>query len=97
MLIARSSRVPLTVPVTYRTVGDHEWLQSHILNLSDSGVLFGPTTVNPGAELELVFSTPVQVGSIAPGKLVCLAEVVRSHQEGVVAAKFDDVRFLLET
>ena len=43
-----------------------------------------------------MFSPPVPVGSLAPGKQVCVAEVVRPADLGVVAARFEDCRIVLE-
>jgi hypothetical protein len=97
MMIPRADRVRLPLPVTYRVAGDDAWFQSRILNISESGVLFGPTELQAGMPVELIFSTPVQVGSIASGKLVCVAEVVRTTEVGTAAARFEDVRFLLES
>jgi hypothetical protein len=38
----------------------------------------------------------MQVGSMATGKQVCAAEVVRTTDSGAAAARFDECRFLLE-
>jgi hypothetical protein len=46
--------------------------------------------------VELIFSTPIQVGSIASGKLVCVGEVVRTTEMGVAGARFEECRFVLE-
>ena len=95
-LVPRADRLPVHVPITYRVAGDEQWFRSQILNLSESGVLFGPTELQAGMPVELIFSTPVQVGSIASGRLVCVGEVVRTTMMGETGARFEEVRFLLE-
>ena len=41
--VPRADRLQLRLPMTYRERGDEEWLLSRVVNLSESGVLFGPT------------------------------------------------------
>jgi hypothetical protein len=96
MLTERSERLALAIPITYRIAGDDHWIHSRVMNISDSGVLFGPTGVGPGTPLELIFAAPINIGSMASGKLVCAAEVVRTTEAGAAAARFDECRFLLE-
>src|SRR5687768_18609144 len=96
MLTQRAERLSLHVPITYRVAGDERWFQGNIVNISESGVLFEPTELQPGMPVELIFSTPVQIGSIASGKLVCLGEVVRTTEMGVAGARFEECRFMLE-
>ena len=74
-----------------------DWLYSRILNLSDSGVLFGPTNLEPGTEIEVILLSPINVGSLAPGRLVCAAEVVRTTETGAAAVRFAECRFLIES
>lgn len=92
----RATRVLLTVPITYRTVGDDAWLQGRILNVSESGVMFAPAVLNVGQSIEVIFSTPVPIASIAPGKVLCVGKVVRVNAAGVAAARFEECRFLLD-
>ena len=40
--------------------------------------------------------TEMAVGSLAPGKQVCVAKVVRVTECGTAAARFEECRFLLE-
>jgi hypothetical protein len=96
--VARADRVQLWIPITYRIAGHQEWLESRIVNISDSGVLIGPATIEPepGTPVEVVFSSPVQVGSMAPGKLRCVGEVIRTTEAGELGARFEECRFLLE-
>jgi hypothetical protein len=96
MLTQRSERLALPIPITYRIAGDDHWIHSRVMNISDTGVLFGPTGVGPGTSLEVIFAAPVNIGTMASGKLVCAAEVVRTTDEGAAAARFDECRFLLD-
>jgi hypothetical protein len=95
MVVPRADRVPLRVPISYRVAGDEEWFQSRIVNVSESGVLFGPTELQAGMPVELIFSSPIQVGSMASGRLICVGEVVRTTLMGVTGARFEECRFLL--
>jgi hypothetical protein len=92
----RSKRMFLDVPIAYRSAGDEMWLQSRIVNVSESGVMFAPAVVELGQSIEMVFSTPIPIASIAPGRLICKAKVVRTGITGVAAARFEEYRFLLE-
>jgi len=94
--VLRAPRVPLPIPILYRRTGEETWFQSIVVNLSESGVLFGPAELQPGAEVEVILSPPIQIGSLAKGKQVCVAEVVRATDAGGAAARFEDCRFLLE-
>lgn len=64
------------------------------MNLSDSGVLFGSTELQPGTLVELALSPPIRVGWLASGQPVCAAEVVRVDGP-VVAVRFEECRFSL--
>ena len=83
-------------PIMYRRTGEEDWLSGKVVNLSESGVLFGPTELQPGTSIEVLLSPPIQVGSLATGKQVCAAEVVRASDIGVAAVRFEECRFLLE-
>lgn len=96
-IIPRAERVSLPIPIAYRRAGEEDWLQSRIHNMSESGVLFGPTCLELGTQVEVIFSAPVPVGSILPGQLVCVGEVVRTTEVGVVGARLGQRRFLLES
>ena len=91
----RSRRITLTVDIAYRFAGEHTWFHGRILNVSDSGVLFAPTNLEAGRQIEVSFDTPIVIGSIPPGRLICAAHVVRAIPGGGAAAQFDDWRFLL--
>jgi hypothetical protein len=97
----RAERLALRVPIAYRvanraTRSDDEWFQSRILNISESGVLFGPTALEPGVSVEVMFSAPIQIGAMGAGKLVCVGAVVRTTETGAAGARFEECRFLLE-
>ena len=67
-----------------------------MLNISESGVLFGPTELEPGVSVEVILSPPIQVGTLALGKQICGAEVIRATDVGAVAVRLAACRFLLE-
>jgi hypothetical protein len=92
----RANRVPLPISLTYRRAGDDHWMQSRVANLSESGVLFGPTNLQPGAKVELIIASPIAVGSLTAGKVVCVANVVRTNEVGATGARFEGCRFLVE-
>jgi len=94
--VPRADRLRLQIPLTYRAQGDEDWLLSRIVNISESGVLFGPTGLEPGTVVEVIISSPVPVGSRAAGPLVYAGKVVRTTEVGTVAARFDACRVLLE-
>jgi hypothetical protein len=95
-MVPRAERVDLPVSIMYRRAGEDYWFHSRILNVSESGVLFGPTELAPGTSVEVILSFPLQVGALAPGKQVCVARVVRTTGVGTVAARFAECRFLLD-
>jgi hypothetical protein len=84
----RADRLSFPIPIMYRRTGDEDWFQSRVMNLSDSGVLFGPTELQAGASVEIILTPPAGVGWLSPGKQVCAAEVVRATEGGAVAARF---------
>jgi hypothetical protein len=86
----------LPIPIMDRRAGEDTWFQSTVVNLSESGVLFGPAELQPGAEVEVILSPPIQIGSMTTGKQVGVAEVVGATDGGAAAARFEECRFLLE-
>jgi hypothetical protein len=94
--VPRADRVSLRIPILYRRMGEADWFPSRVFNISESGVLFGPTELQPGASVEVLLSPPLQVGSLAPGKQVCAADVMRATEYGAVAVRLAECRFLLE-
>jgi hypothetical protein len=94
-IIPRADRFALQIPIMYRRTGEEDWFPSRVFNISESGVLFGPTELEPGVSVEVILSPPVQVGTLAPGKQVCAAEVIRATDIGAVAVRLAECRFLL--
>jgi len=95
-VLPRARRVEIPMSILYRRAGEEDWFTSKVLNLSESGVLFGPSELVPGTPIEVILSPPIQLGTLAPGKQVCAAEVVRTTGLGAVAVRFEECRFLLE-
>jgi hypothetical protein len=93
----RSERLAMPIALTYRLPGDDRWTSSRVQNISDSGVLFGPTTLRPGTAVEVMFSTPTDIGKLGSGRQVCAAEVVRTTVTGDAAVRFEECRFLLDS
>jgi hypothetical protein len=96
-LFPRSERLAMPIPLTYRIPGDDHWTNSRVQNISDSGVLFGPTTLRPGTAVEVMFSTPTDIGKLGSGRQLCAAEVVRTTVTGDAAVRFEECRFLLDS
>jgi hypothetical protein len=93
----RAERLAFPIPIMYRRRGDQDWFPSRVLNLSDSGVLFGPTELQLGTAVEIILTTPTQIAWFGPGKQVCPAEIVRATEGGAVAARFIGDRKCLES
>ena len=93
--IPRATRVALSIPIAYRRLGEDHWFQSKVVNLSESGILFGPTELQTGTSIEVVVSPPVHIGSLSRGKQLCEGEVVRSTHVAV-AVRVDTCRFMLD-
>jgi PilZ domain-containing protein len=94
--LPRADRIALGIPILYHRSGDDHWFQARVVNLSESGVLFGPSELEPGTPVEVIISPPIQVGTLASGKQLCAAEVVRATEMHAVAVRFDECRFLLD-
>ena len=93
----RAQRLLLSVPISYRTPGDDEWLTGRVRNISESGVMFAPADLRVGQAIEVILSTPIPIQSIAAGQLFFSAKVVRTGPDQTAAAQFDECRFLLGT
>jgi hypothetical protein len=91
-IVQRSERVAFPIPIQYRRPGDTDWCTSTVVNLSDSGVLFGSTELKPGTFVELALSPPIRAGWLAPAKQICAGEVVRVVG-GSVAVRLAECRF----
>jgi PilZ domain-containing protein len=95
-IVPRADRVLIPISLTYRVAGDDHWLHGRVANLSESGVLFGPSELQPGVRLELIISSPIPVRTMAPGRMVCMARVVRTTEAGATGALFETCRFVVE-
>lgn len=93
----RAQRLLLSVPISYRTPGDDEWLSGRVRNISESGVMFAPADLRVGQDIEVILSTPIPIQSIAAGQLFFSAKVVRTAPDHSAAAQFEECRFLLGT
>jgi hypothetical protein len=82
------------MPVRYRVAGESAWWTTQVVNVSESGILFGPARVLSGTHIELLFRCPVTIGSLIPGQHVCLGRTVRVTQD-TVAVEFEVCRHLL--
>jgi hypothetical protein len=87
-IVPRADRLTLRIPIAYRLPGDVEWFQSRIVNISESGVLFGPAGLKPGTIVEVMFSCPPQLGSMPSGVVICLGQVVRIDETEAAAMAF---------
>jgi hypothetical protein len=95
--IHRAERMRVSLPIRYRMAGHEHWLDSRILNISESGILFGPiVSPEPGTPVEVMFSSPVPIGTMAPGQMMCAGEIVRMNEQGQVGARFAQCRFVLD-
>lgn len=94
-IIPRAERLALRIPIAYRIPGDDEWFQSRIVNISESGVLFGPTGLSPGTIVEVMFTCPGQIGTMPPGVVICMGEVVRIDETEAAATKFHRHRTII--
>jgi hypothetical protein len=93
----RAQRFVAAIPILYRRPGEEDWLNAKVINMSESGVLFGPTALDAGEPIEVLISAPAHVTSLATGKQVCQGAVVRVTGVGTAAARFDECRFILES
>jgi hypothetical protein len=90
----RAERLTFPISIMYRRKGDEDWFPSRVMNLSDSGVLFGPSELQTGTSVEIILTPPARIGWLTQGKQVCVAEVVRATDDGAVAARFRGRRCL---
>ena len=95
--VPRADRVSVSVPISYRLTGDEEWFQTRLLNLSDSGLMFGPATLEPGARIEVLFALPFPTETSEPGRIIGSARVIHATVTGTIGARFDKRRYLIES
>jgi hypothetical protein len=97
MMLPRATRVPLRISVFYRHPQDDFWFSSQAVNVSESGILFGPADLTSGTQVEVMLSPPVPVGTLATGPQICAGQVVRTTEAGAAAVRIQESWFLLET
>jgi hypothetical protein len=96
LTLPRAPRVPLPISVYYRHPHDDFWFSSQAMNVSESGILFGPAELTSGTRVEVMLSPPVPVGTLSTGPQICAGEVVRTTEAGAAAVRFQESWFLLE-
>jgi hypothetical protein len=94
--VERADRLRLPIPIRYRQQGDDEWFVSHVENISETGVLFGPTGLASGAAVEVILSAPVAVGARIAGPHVCNGRIVRTTEMGAAAVRLESCRGVLD-
>jgi hypothetical protein len=92
----RAQRVSTSIPVLYRHPGEATWLESRALNLSASGILFGPAQLHSGTQVEVMLSPQERVGPVTTGPQIYAGEVVRTTPTGDAAVRFDESWFVIE-
>jgi len=97
MMLPRAKRMSLPISVMYRHPQDDFWFSSQAVNVSESGILFGPADLTSGTWVEVMLSPPVPVGTLATGPQVCAGEVVRTTEAGAAAVRFQESWFLLDS
>ena len=74
---ARAPRIPLHVPLLYRSPGQADWQRGESENISRSGVLFrAPDVLDRGTPLEM--GLVLVAGMDAPPQVVCFGNIVRA-------------------
>ena len=96
-MLPRATRVSLPISVFYRHPQDDFWFSSQVVNVSESGILFGPADLTSGTRIEVMLSPPVQVGTLATGPQICAGQVVRTTEGGAAAVRIQESWFLLDT
>lgn len=94
---SRADRVRTSIPVLYRYPGEDGWSESRALNVSSSGILFGPANVLSGAYVEVMLAPNERVGPVTTGPQIYAGEVVRTTDSGAVAVRFDESWFVLDS
>jgi len=76
----RAQRLPLNLPLRYRSVGAARWHEGRVENISRSGVLFRTTDlVEVDAPVEITLLLPVRP---CPSTVVCRGRIVRTILPG---------------
>src|SRR5436190_12364750 len=92
----RADRVATSIPVRYRQPGEESWVESRALNLSATGILFAPASLNSGTPVEVLLSPSERVGPVTTGPQIYAGEVVRTTDAGEAAVRFNESWFVLD-
>ena len=78
----RARRFPIEAPMTFRPVGEQEWLGGLTRNISRTGLLFrAPKTLDSATPIEIRLELPVAGPALPPARVSCRAKVVRQESE----------------
>jgi hypothetical protein len=74
----RAPRFAIETPLRYRRVGQSEWLEGTIENISRRGVLFrAESLIDSDKPIEMSFVLPVEISDQAPAEVVCFGYIAR--------------------
>ena len=90
----RASRCRFSI--MFRRSGEEDWLAGKVVNLSESGVLFGPTELRPGTHGRGAAVAARAGGRLRHGQAGLRGRSRAGLGRGVTAVRFDECRFLLE-
>lgn len=78
----RAQRFPIETALRYRRVGEGEWRQGTIVNISESGVLFETDhSIWPNTAVEMRFNLCLGVSSELAAQVVCQGLIARAISE----------------
>jgi hypothetical protein len=82
----RAKRFPIQTVLSYRRMGEAEWRQGMMVNISESGVLFETDhSAWPKTALEMRFSLGLGLSGRLAAQVVCYGLIVRAITEPVSA------------
>jgi PilZ domain len=82
----RAQRFPIQAVLSYRRVGEAEWRQGMMVNISESGVLFETDhSAWPKTAVEMRFSLGLGLSATLAAQVVCYGFIVRAITEPVSA------------
>jgi hypothetical protein len=87
----------MPISVFYRHPQDDFWFSSQVINVSKSGILFGPADLTSCTRIEVMLSPSVPLGTLATGPQICAGQVVRTTEAGAAAVRIEESWFLLDT
>ena len=59
MMLPRATRVSMPISVFYRHPQDDFWFSSQVVNVSESGILFGPADLTSGTLVEVMLAKKI--------------------------------------